>query len=275
MLRSPTSSIRHEHAGFKTASLMSRGPFTAHPIPRLVLSHGVTRRHVGAVAGFTAATTGMMIAAGGLVVAAAASAASSSGGGKGPRELLAQGSKAFRDNRVEESIECFDSVLKISPSSRPFLWQRGLSLYYVGQYQEAAKQFRDDVAVNPNDTEEAIWAFLSECRVPSIGPEKARESFLKVGRDSRTVMRAALEAFEAPPGPNSTSSILAVASPSSPHDQFYSKLYCALFCEAYGREEEAKEFMKQAVRTEYAVGSGDYMADLARVHVKRRGWDVA
>lgn len=40
---------------------------------------------------------------------------------------------------------------------RPYLWQRGLSLYYVGQYEEGAKQFRDDVAVNPNDTEESIW----------------------------------------------------------------------------------------------------------------------
>lgn len=227
------------------------------------------------------ATTGLILVTGGLIVAAAASAASSSSSssssssaaGKGPRELLSQGSKAFRENRVEESIECFDEVLKLSPSSRPFLWQRGLSLYYVGQYEEAAKQFRDDVAVNPNDTEEAIWAFLSECRF--LGPEVARSNFLKVGRDSRTVMRAALEAFEGPPGPNSIPSILAAASKTSPHDQFYSRLYCALFHEAYGREGEAREFMLQASQTDYALGSGDYMADLARVHIKRRGWDAA
>ena len=35
--------------------------------------------------------------------------------------------------------------------------QRGLSLYYVKQYEEGARQFRDDVAVNPSDTEESIW----------------------------------------------------------------------------------------------------------------------
>ena len=35
--------------------------------------------------------------------------------------------------------------------------QRGLSLYYVGQFEEGAQQFRDDVAVNPADTEESIW----------------------------------------------------------------------------------------------------------------------
>jgi hypothetical protein len=33
------------------------------------------------------------------------------------------------------------------------MWQRGLSLYYVERFADGAKQFRDDVAVNPNDTE--------------------------------------------------------------------------------------------------------------------------
>ena len=37
-------------------------------------------------------------------------------------------------------------------------------------------------------------------------------------------------------------------------------------------QEGAKGFMRAAVATPYARGSGDYMADLARVHVKRRGW---
>lgn len=40
----------------------------------------------------------------------------------------------------------------------------GLSLYYANRYIDGAKQFRDDVAVNPNDTEEAIWAYLCEVR---------------------------------------------------------------------------------------------------------------
>lgn len=39
-------------------------------------------------------------------------------------------------------------------------------------------QFRDDVAVNPNDTEESIWAFLCEAQL--VGPDAAREQFLQV-----------------------------------------------------------------------------------------------
>lgn len=171
---------------------------------------------------------------------------------------------------MEESVSDFDEVLKISPSSRPFLWQRGLSLYYVEDYVEGAKQFRDDVAVNPNDTEEAIWAFLCEAKL--LGPDRAREQFLKVGRDSRPVMRAALECFERPPSPAGPASILAAANPESPHDVFYSKLYAGLWHEAYGAEGEAKKEMLAAVGTQYAKLSGDYMASLAKVHVARRGW---
>jgi lipoprotein NlpI len=55
---------------------------------------------------------------------------------------------------VEASIEDFDAVLALAPRMKPFMWQRGLALYYAGRFQEAAEQFRDDVAVNPNDTEE-------------------------------------------------------------------------------------------------------------------------
>ena len=82
---------------------------------------------------------------------------------------------------MEGSLQDFDTVLQVAPQQRPCackqrlgdgdcgltpvlthadLWQRGLSLYYVQRYAEGAKQFRDDVAVNPNDTEESIWALV-------------------------------------------------------------------------------------------------------------------
>ncbi len=49
-----------------------------------------------------------------------------------------------------------------SPMPRPadahsYMWQRGLSLYYLGRYAEGAEQFRVDVAVNPNDTWVESW----------------------------------------------------------------------------------------------------------------------
>jgi hypothetical protein len=58
------------------------------------------------------------------------------------------------------------------------MWQRGIALYYSRQYEKAARQFRQDVAVNGNDTEEALWAFLAEAQLN--GADVARTQMLKV-----------------------------------------------------------------------------------------------
>jgi streptogramin lyase len=80
------------------------------------------------------------------LVGAAAFAASASAG-PDPRALVRTGMEKFRRGQVAESVADFDAALAASPSMRPYLWQRGLSLYYLKQYEEGAKQFRDDVAV--------------------------------------------------------------------------------------------------------------------------------
>lgn len=153
------------------------------------------------------------------------------------------------------------------------MWQRGLSLYYVGRYREAAEQFRVDVAVNPNDTEEAVWAYLAEARDPAVGPERARETFLKVGVDPRPVMRTVHDVFKHNGDPDT---ILKAAegdkNPKGGHDRFYALLYHALYHESEGHEALAKKSMLEAVRTDYGAHSGDYMSALAKVHCLRRGW---
>lgn len=45
-------------------------------------------------------------------------------------------------NEVEASVQDFDRALALQPQLRPYLWQRGLSLYYLRDFQEAATQFR-------------------------------------------------------------------------------------------------------------------------------------
>ena len=168
------------------------------------------------------------------------------------------------------------------------------------------------MAVNPNDTEEAIWAFVCEAR--TLGPEAARVQFLRVGVDSRPVMRAAYDAFLTGSGPDKVRCALerynedtqirlgcglqctwmrwrhliqevttrtslqiqaAISEPGS-HSDFYGKLYIGLYHEAHGglQEPAARAAIEAACATQYARLSGDYMASLARVHCKRRGWDV-
>ena len=83
--------------------------------------------------------------------------------------LTRRGMAKFVQDDVDGSIADFDLVITTAPRMEPYMWQRGLSLYYAERFVEGAEQFRKDVKVNPNDTEEAIWAFLCDARDPSIG----------------------------------------------------------------------------------------------------------
>ena len=52
-----------------------------------------------------------------------------------------------------------------------------------------------------------------------------------------------------------------------PSDDFYALLYLGLFCEVRGENTKAREYMRQAIQSEYAnsIGRGDYMTSVARV----------
>ena len=236
---------------------------------------------VVSTAGIGLVTSGILLVGVGAAAAAATvvntAAASSSSSplssqfNNNPQALVREGMRKFERGDVEGSVEYFNAALDARPSMRPYLWQRGLSLYYVGTeaaLAEGARQFRDDVSVNPNDTEEAIWAFLCEAKLQ--GAETARKNFLQVGRDSRPVMRAAEEAFRTGADPLLIKD--AARGDTVGHAAFYSNLYVGLWHEAEGQEELAREAIVRAVGTDYARGSGDYMAALARVHVQKRGW---
>lgn len=83
------------------------------------------------------AGTGLALLAGAGVVAAAAAAATS----QDPQRLVRTGMDKFRRNDVEGSLADFDAALALGGDRiRPYLWQRGLSCYYVGQFEEGAKQ---------------------------------------------------------------------------------------------------------------------------------------
>lgn len=88
---------------------------------------GACRRGV-ALGALSAATvvTGMLVAGGGVALAATMSRGD-------PRTLTRSGMDKFRKDEVEASIEDFDAVIAAAPQMRPYMWQRGLSLYYVGE----------------------------------------------------------------------------------------------------------------------------------------------
>lgn len=73
------------------------------------------------------------------------------------RRLVFQGMEAFRAGQVTQSVGFFDEAAAAQPSIEPYLWQRGISLYYQDSFEDASRQFRTDVRVNPSDVEEIVW----------------------------------------------------------------------------------------------------------------------
>uniref|UniRef100_A0A7S1JEY7 Uncharacterized protein n=1 Tax=Eutreptiella gymnastica TaxID=73025 RepID=A0A7S1JEY7_9EUGL len=225
---------------------------------------GIAQRAVAAV------LTGAAVLAGGAFPSSAALVPPAGDANRPPqvsiRGLTESGMQKFTKGDVQGSIEDFDRIIAGAPRMEPYMWQRGLSLYYAEELQEGSRQFRRDVAVNPNDTEEAIWAFLCEARDPSIGFEKARTNMLQVGRDSRPYMRAAYDLFRGT-GTEEGLKQAAVDGPS----EFYSNLYLGLYAEAKGDSVAAQQYISAAVNSPYRR-SGDYMYALAVVHKNLRGW---
>ena len=101
-----------------------------------------------------------------------------------PRTLIRKGMQSFRDGDVSSSLMYFDRADESDGSLRPYLWQRGISYYYLDQFRQGSHQvhtlpnlwsilckifclgslfcllyplqFRLDVSVNPLDVEEIV-----------------------------------------------------------------------------------------------------------------------
>nr|XP_043618866.1 uncharacterized protein LOC122590755 [Erigeron canadensis] len=175
-----------------------------------------------------------------------------------------------KEGDVAGSVREFDNAIKLDPRQKAYLWQRGLSLYYLDRFEEGAEQFRIDVAQNPNDTEESIWCFL--CEAQQYGASEARKRFLEVGRDPRPVMREAYNMFKDGGDPEKLVSMFTQGRES---DYFYASLYAGLYYESQNEAEKAKVHLVNSCKSPYGERSDDYMASLAKVHCICRNWELS
>jgi lipoprotein NlpI len=181
--------------------------------------------------------------------------------------LLAQSPQAsinravvdFENGRFAESAAAFDSLAKADPARAPYLWQRGIALYYAGHYDDCRHQFESHRTVNPDDVENAAWHFLCVARAES--PAKARAALLPVGPDARVPMREVYQMFR---GTLTPEQVLSAAG-AQPDAQFYGHLYLGLYFDALGMKDRALEHITIAA-TDRFESSGGYMHMVARVH---------
>ena len=189
---------------------------------------------------------------------------------KAPNELFREGVEAFFAAKPKESVAAFDQLLALAPDSKPQLWQRGLSLYYAGEFQEGREQFETHQTYNTNDVENAVWHFLCVARLEGVAA--ARMALIPIEGDPRIPMKQVHDLFA---GKGSAADVLAAATTGDDKAQrnqlCYAHLYLGLYFEALGDTDRAKEHILKAAN-DYRMDH--YMGRCAQVHAKIRGWSV-
>ena len=177
-----------------------------------------------------------------------------------------RGEDLFRLSRFVESVADFDRVIALEPEREPYHWQRGIALYYAGEFSRGAKQFELHKSVNPNDVENAAWHFL--CVARASGIDAARKGLIHIDGDGRVPMMTVFAMFGGSATPEDVLKAAEAGTTSEherAHRRFYARLYLGLYLEAIGKSDEAGENIRLAEK--YA--SDDYMGDVARVHARQ------
>lgn len=175
-----------------------------------------------------------------------------------------RGAEQFKLGHIQESLDDFDRAIKLDPAQAPYNWQRGISLYYAGRYEDGRKQFELHQTVNSNDVENAVWRYLCMARAGTAA--SARAAILPIHHDARVPMMQIYGLYQ---GKLGVDDVLAAAKAGNPpaselNDRlFYAHLYIGLYYEAAGDAKAAREHIERAV----SYRADHYMGDVARVHL--------
>ena len=170
----------------------------------------------------------------------------------------------LRSGDSQRATELFDKYIESRPEKKPYLWQRGISLYFLRRFKEGAEQFEVHRKVNPNDVENAAWHFL--CIAKKDSPQAAKKLLLPAPGDSRPPMEEVLVML----GSGDTETVkkrmnsFAHNEANEKSAKFYGNFYLGLYADALGDNETAQKYLDASAED----APKNYMGDVARVYAK-------
>lgn len=184
-----------------------------------------------------------------------------------PADLLLAADVLLRCGHADRAVPLYDQLVSQRPEWLPRLWQRGIALYFTGQFAAAAQQFVEHREVNPHDVENAAWHFLCVAKGESFA--RAQAELLPAPHDPRVPMAEVLQML-ASGDPTVVTKRLAQLPAAAPHREsarFYGHLYLGLFFDARGDLKRAKQYLSLAA----SDAPHHYMGDVARVYAEHLG----
>jgi tetratricopeptide (TPR) repeat protein len=178
-----------------------------------------------------------------------------------PRMYICRGMIYFKLGRLLESLQDFNKAEELNPQLTPYLWQRGITYYYLGKYAKGARQFELDLSVNSQDVEETLWHYLCIAQLENFST--AGECLLSVKYDLPLFMRQIYNLFA---GKFSVESLLYTIKTTNIRDLFYLNLYVGLYYEAQRDQKNSLFYINRAIDCKI----NDYMWYLACFHQQLR-----
>ncbi|MGB7347347.1 MAG: tetratricopeptide repeat protein [Pirellulaceae bacterium] len=178
------------------------------------------------------------------------------------RAMLLSADIYLRAGKPLWAVRMFDRYLEDKPEAKAELWQRGIALYFIGDYEKATEQFEEHRRVNPNDVENAAWHFLCVAKAESFAA--ARENVLPAPNDTRVPMKQVLGLLKTGDTDAVNTAVNATQVDTSERQsaQFYGDFYLGLYADAKGDQNAAQKLMNRAVED----APRNYMGDVARVY---------
>ncbi len=170
----------------------------------------------------------------------------------------------LRCGKVELATKLFDQFVEMEPQQMPQMWQRGIALYFAGEYEKAAKQFEEHRRVNPHDVENAAWHYL--CVAKAENADAAKQKLLAAPDDPRPPMAEILQMLASGNETVVWDRVRSFAEGTQTRVEaaFYADLYLGLYADAHSRADEAKRAMERAAKD----APHHYMGDVARVYLE-------
>jgi len=174
----------------------------------------------------------------------------------------------FMNAQSKEAVASYDRAIKLQPNIAPQSWQRGLALYYAGEFEKGKAQFETHQTVNRQDVENSVWHLLCHAKVADL--ETARKEMIPISGDQRIPMPEVFELFA---GKGSIDLVMKAAEEAgSDTARYYAHLYIGLFHEMSGDSEKSLASMREASKVN-PISKAQLMGSVADVHLMLRDPD--